>query len=276
MEEQKENVPEDSKTLSDSEKQNPAQKQNSGKKQNKTWWHPAFVAAMKLDLREYAEYLYFETEHILSKGSIKADLLLMKKEEISMEDHEWGKFFERHNLFEYKGIGDSLNWKTFSKGLGYAHFYAMQEKSGESRKWNEVTLTFLRQARPNKLFKTLKKYDFAVEKREEGVYYIGNKTIFKVQIIVLKEVSFEKHPWLAALTKQINSEQLKMLFHKKEELEDREDIENALAVMEVVAKANTEVLREVVGGGTLMLRSNIIFMRSDDLAGLRSNRAITY
>ena len=211
----------------------------------KIQWHPAFVAAMKLELREYSEYLYFESEHVLNKGAIAADLLLIKKENISMENYDWGEFLGRHNLIEYKGIGAALNWKVFSKGLAYAYLYVSQEKKDEDRNWDEVTLTFLRRAKPVKLLKMLKKNNFSVEKADDGVYYIGNKLAFKVQIIVLKEVSFERHPWLSALSRDLNAENLMELFRWERKLAEGEDRSNAEAVMEVVARANKEIFKQI-------------------------------
>ena len=216
-------------------------------KKDKIQWHPAFVAAMKLELREYSKHLIYETEHVLNKASIKADFLLMKKKEISMEAHEWGGFFEQHNLFEYKGIGDALDWRVFSKGLAYTYLYASKNKKGEGREWKNITLTFLRREKPGKLFKELEKQDFQVEKKGKGVYYIGNKIVFKVQIIVLREIKFEEHPWLAALAKDLDAEDIRELFRQEGKLVNREDKDNAVAVMEVVARANQSVLNELRG-----------------------------
>ena len=133
----------------------------------------------------------------------------------------------------------------FSKGLAYAYLYVSQEKKDEDRNWDEITLTFLRRAKPVKLLKMLKKNDFSVEKADDGVYYIGNKLAFKVQIIVLREVSFERHPWLSALSSDLNAENLMDLFRWERKLAEGEDRSNAEAVMEVVARANKEIFKQI-------------------------------
>ena len=63
---------------------------------------------------------------------------------------------------------------------------------------------------------------------------LSKKTAFKVQIIVLCEIVFEEHPWLAALAKNLNAEDIRELFRQEERLEDREDKDNAAAVREVI------------------------------------------
>jgi len=110
----------------------------------------------------------------------------------------------------------------------------------------------LRREKPGKLLKELEKQDFQVEKKGQGVYYISNKTAFKVQIIVLREVGIEEHPWLAALAKDLDAEDIRELFRQEGSLVDREDKDNAVAVMEVVARANQSVLNELRGDDSAM------------------------
>ncbi len=42
-------------------------------------WHPAFYGGIELDLREYRDYLEFESEHELAKEPLKMDMLIIKK-----------------------------------------------------------------------------------------------------------------------------------------------------------------------------------------------------
>lgn len=45
----------------------------------KIQWHPGFVAAMGLELREYREDLIFEREYNLNTKPLEIDLPLIKK-----------------------------------------------------------------------------------------------------------------------------------------------------------------------------------------------------
>lgn len=49
-------------------------------KELKTQWHPAFVSAMQLELKEDAEYLDFTSEYNLNTKPLEMDLLIVKKE----------------------------------------------------------------------------------------------------------------------------------------------------------------------------------------------------
>lgn len=49
-------------------------------KELKTQWHPAFVSAMQLELKEDAEYLNFTSEYNLNTKPLEMDLLIVKKE----------------------------------------------------------------------------------------------------------------------------------------------------------------------------------------------------
>ena len=48
--------------------------------EDKKQWHPAFCAAMELELREDNDILLYEREHNLSKKPLEMDLLVIKKE----------------------------------------------------------------------------------------------------------------------------------------------------------------------------------------------------
>ena len=87
-----------------------------------------------------------------------------------------------------------LSFKKVKNADGYQIQYAKNKKFTKGKN---------RDAGSN-----LIKFDFLVEKADERVYYIGYKLAFKVQIIVLKEVPFERCPWLSALSRDLNVEKL--------------------------------------------------------------------
>ena len=49
------------------------------KEANRIPWHPGFVSAMELELKEEADYLVFDSEHELNKEPLSIDLLIIKK-----------------------------------------------------------------------------------------------------------------------------------------------------------------------------------------------------
>ena len=44
-------------------------------------WHPAFQAAMQIELAEYQDWLKYEREHNLTQKPLQIDLLIIKMEQ---------------------------------------------------------------------------------------------------------------------------------------------------------------------------------------------------
>ena len=86
-------------------------------------WHPAFVAAMELELVENRKDLRFEAEHNLNTRPLEIDLLIIKKEASVELKNEIGKFFRKDNLLEYKSPGDQMDIDVLYKVIGYACLY---------------------------------------------------------------------------------------------------------------------------------------------------------
>ena len=66
---------------------------------DKIQWHPAFDAALQIELEDEAEYLEFEPEHLLSKKPMQIDVLVKNE----------------YNIIEYKSPDDKLNIDDFYK-----------------------------------------------------------------------------------------------------------------------------------------------------------------
>ncbi|MDE7274465.1 MAG: hypothetical protein K2N95_15670 [Lachnospiraceae bacterium] len=64
--------------------------------ENKTHWHPAFCAAMELELRANNKGLINEPEHNLSSEPLRIDLLIIKKDPDEVIENEIGTIFLGH------------------------------------------------------------------------------------------------------------------------------------------------------------------------------------
>lgn len=84
----------------------------------KIQWHPGFVTAVGMELREDRELLELESEHNLNRKPLEIDLLVIKKQPHAELNNEIGKLFRGHNIMEYKSPGDTLNVNTFYKVTG--------------------------------------------------------------------------------------------------------------------------------------------------------------
>lgn len=95
----------------------------------KIQWHPGFVAAMDLELREYRDGLVFEKEYNLNTKPLEIDLLVIKKNTDVQIDNETGRIFRGHNILEYKSPRDELDIDTFYKAAAYASLYKSYGKT---------------------------------------------------------------------------------------------------------------------------------------------------
>lgn len=89
----------------------------------KKQWHPAFTAALMLELKKSWGSLVFEKEHNLNTKPLEIDLLVIKKDAAVMVENEIGELFRGHNIIEYKSPKDHLDIDTFYKTEAYAGLF---------------------------------------------------------------------------------------------------------------------------------------------------------
>ena len=122
-------------------------------KEPKIQWHPAFAAAMELELSENRKDLSYEREHNLNTKPLEIDLLVIKKESNIQISNEIGKLFRKHNIVEYKSPDDyHLNVDAFYKVDAYASLYKAYGETVDERKVEDITVTMIREAKPKSLF----------------------------------------------------------------------------------------------------------------------------
>lgn len=159
----------------------------------KTQWHPGFVAAMGLELREYREDLIFEREYNLNTKPLEIDLLVIKKEPSVHISDDIGSFFRGHNILEYKSLEDHLDIDTFCKTLAYAYLYKSYGKTLDEIKMDDITISIIREARPIGLFRYFKEHGHPMTGRHNSIYYIDGPFPFQTQVIVIGEYWTKKY-----------------------------------------------------------------------------------
>ena len=210
-----------------------------------TQWHPAFTGAIHMEFLENKNDLEFLPEVILNTMPLRVDMILIKKKkEVSLKN-EIGNIFRQYNLLEYKSPRASLNYNTFLKGIAYAYLYKSYEKHVDTIPLSEVTLTFIRENPPKKLFKYLREHHFPVEEVSPGIYYISGYSELLIQIIVTSKLDNEQHIWINSLTSHISEQQIKKLVNVTNNLTELDDRNYASSVWEVVSIENKELLRQL-------------------------------
>ena len=137
-------------------------------KDKKIQWHPAFYGVMYLEFKENKEDLSFSEEVILNILPLRVDMLIIKKKYPCELHNEIGKLFSKYNLIEYKSPDDTLNYNVFIKGIAYAYLYKTTETYSDEILLEEVSISFIRERKPRKLFKRLKKNILQLKKNIPG------------------------------------------------------------------------------------------------------------
>lgn len=216
-------------------------------KEGKVQWHPGFVAAMDLELSANREDLIYEKEYNLNRKPLEIDLLVIKKEKEIQIVNEIGRLFRGHNIMEYKSPEDHCDIDTFYKSGAYAGLYKAYGDTLDARKADDITVSIVREARPEGLFRYFKTHGIRMETPYCGIYYILDAVVFPTQIIVTGELPDKNHRWLRALSGKLKKQDLKELLEEIGGLTQRFDRELADAVLEVSVRANLEAAKGLRG-----------------------------
>ena len=109
-----------------------------------------------------------------------------------------------------------------------------------------ITVSYVRESKPEKLFKYLKKCGVNIEIPYKGIYYLyGSSIPFTTQIIVTKELDHEKHKWLCALSGRLEEQDLKDLLAGISSLDGKMEKEYADSVLEAALKANKRLAEKL-------------------------------
>ncbi len=214
-------------------------------KELRTQWHPAFCSAVKLELKEDEAYLDYYNEYNLNSKPLEIDLLVIKKlKEIELQN-DIGKIFRKHNILEYKSPKASLNANTFLKVVAYAYLYKISEKNIDDIRLDEITLTFIREGKPRKLFRWFAKNGYQVTEKYKGIYHIIKEQMFPIQVIVSKELSKENQKWLAYLSRDLSLDEAKKVVEQLDSLTGNSDRMLGDSVLQVVLKGNKKVFTKI-------------------------------
>lgn len=217
----------------------------------KVQWHPGFVAAMNLELAQNRDDLIFEKEYNLNTKPLEIDLLVVKKNASVSISNEIGKLFRGHNIMEYKSPEDHLDIDDFYKTGAYASLYKSYGKTVNEIKADDVTVSIMREARPDGLFQYLKEHGYLMSNPYKGIYYIEEKVLFPTQIVVTRELDEGNHIWLKALSERLEKEDIRNLLEGVNRLTEKIDKELADSVLEVSIGANKQIIEELIGDDSM-------------------------
>lgn len=227
------------------------QRKGKGMKDTNIQWHPAFVSAIQLEFREDREKLSFEKEHNLNTKPLQIDLLVIKKEKAGAIGNEIGRIFRKYNIIEYKSPRQQLDIDVFYKSESYAGLYKSYGETVDERKAEDITVSIVRDRKPEKLFRYFKQHGIRIEKPYDGIYYVLDKVPFPTQVIVAKELEGKQHTWLKSLSDKMEEVDMRRLLQDTSHLKEKLDKEFADSVLEVCLRANGQLIERLKGDDTM-------------------------
>lgn len=127
---------------------------------SKVFWHEAFFEALQLEFHQYHDALTFDNEYQLSKEALIMDVLVVKKKQGQRIDKSIGRFFETHNIFEYKSdIAKTVDAYIFLKDFESKNVYLDRLIKANKHSFNEaINMSFALQK--NGYLALMAKYPF--------------------------------------------------------------------------------------------------------------------
>lgn len=213
----------------------------------KIQWHPGFVAAINLELAENRDDLIYEKEYNLNTKPLEIDLLVIKKDKDIQISNEIGRMFKGHNILEYRSPEDRMDIDSFYKAGAYASLYKAYGETVDERKAEDITVSLVREAKPDGLFRYFREHKVEVSNPYPGIYYVLDGVLFFTQVIVTRELNGKNHGWLKSLSDKLKKQEMEALLNRARSLSGKLERELADAVLEVSVKANREIVEELKG-----------------------------
>ncbi len=168
-------------------------------------WHPAFAAALRIELTEQLDVLKIEDEHILGHKPMQIDTIVIKKNKNVHINNRIGHIFRKHNIIEYKSPDDYLSINDFYKVYGYTCFYQSDTKSVLEILPTELTITFVCYHYPREMLRYLKgNRNLVARKYSEGIYYLYGDS-FPIQILLVNQLPSAENFWLSHLRNNLQT-----------------------------------------------------------------------
>ena len=133
---------------------------------------------------------------------------------------------------EYKSPEDHLDIDTFYKTIAYACLYKASGKTMDSIKADDITMSLVRETKPEGLFQYFEEHKYSVSSPYRGIYYIVGNTPFPMQIVVTKELDWSSHIWLGALSDRLKKQNMVELLENINQLSGKADREPSADALE--------------------------------------------
>ena len=210
-------------------------------------WETASFAGLMFALSEYKDRLEEQRAFKLNSRPREIDVRIIDKkyEDDDRMDNAIAYLFEKHNIVELKNPYEMLNIDIVWKGISYAAQYksrgyddTTKAKGVNAIPMKDVTLTFLRTAKPEELFKLMKASGYGVEEKFPGIYHITGMADIKRQVIAGSELGGDEFASLRVQKKNVSKDDVRVFTEMAEKLPDKYERELASAVADISMSEN--------------------------------------
>ncbi|MBO6298444.1 MAG: hypothetical protein J6N53_06310 [Lachnospiraceae bacterium] len=227
-------------------------------------WHSWFYALLMIKLHKFFPAVTVEREILLGAQPPRADFLVLKESEKTDLGLGVFRIFRKHNILEFKSPDDELNRSVLWKVIGYAGFYISMGQIDE----DEVTITLLRAAKPEKLFREL---GMAISADEEtkGVYHIRQWFgRILIQVVVTSELEGADYAGFRAISKKPSIEDVLQVMqeYRSDFLGDSNDYYQDY--MELLSRFDPELMETVKRRGGDMEHTAILNIYKPEIDAL--------
>lgn len=217
-------------------------------------WHGPYFCSMRLELIHNRDGCVYDGEYLLNTQPLQIDMLARTEGETVWWMDEITAGFRKHNIIEFKSPDDDLNLDVFYKNIGYGCLYKAQESRVDEILRTEISLTFIRERKPEKLLHELEK-TYGIVQSAPGIYKVMTEpALFPVQILVLREMDWHQHIWVTALKKEIAEEHARTLILEMKKFHFPDEREWADSVLQL-AMANNKKIFETLKGDEFMCQA---------------------
>ena len=205
-------------------------------------WHPAFQAAMQIELSEEMDKLEFLKEYNLTSGPLRIDTLIIKKEKDAEIQKQIGRIFKRYNILEYKSPEKSHTVNSFFKVVSYAGLLQSNTQREQEIPPEEITITLIGDRYPRRLLAYLKRrHRVGIEQAYPGIYYVEG-LLFPMQVIVQRELDKGENVWLSRLRQNLQMQEDVEALARAYKGKDGNPLYSA--VMDLIVRANWKIYEE--------------------------------
>ncbi|MCR5701712.1 MAG: hypothetical protein K6G76_06185 [Lachnospiraceae bacterium] len=209
-------------------------------------YHPAFYDAVIQMFELDGEKYDYEKEYTLNTLPNYIDLVVVQKGSVNEHCNAISGIFRKYNIFEYKSPGQHLSVRVYQKTMGYVYHFASMKKC----KTEDITVSFVREGKPEKLLEYFAQNDYNVTQYEAGIYHVTKVNHVDMQVIVTRELD-NRYIWLKVLTNKLTFSDAELLAEAAGKEKNEEGQRRINVVLDLVSSLNEnkEWMKELIGMG---------------------------